>query len=152
MEVCDHNQYALKVDGSGRLTKRYRRFLRSFKPASLAIDNAPLSNFGQSHRQPETSTSSDVGESHEPVIPPLLVPSRSININEEPCPVNVPEIEAPPTPPYTNNTVVNRPPVGNTTVPAMLKRILPFNSDGRREGIVTPEDGGRRTRSRDFNI
>ena len=29
VEVCNHDQYVLKVDGSGRLTKRNRRFLRS---------------------------------------------------------------------------------------------------------------------------
>ena len=152
VEVCNHDQYVLKVDGSGRLTKRNRRFLRSFKPASLAIDNAPLSNTAQAHKRPEIfPVNSDVEERSTPFPPPMLVPSESLDINEEPCPANVPDSEAPPTTPCISNTLANQPPEGEK-VPAMLKRILPFNSQGRCEDTVPPEDGGRRTRRRAFNI
>ena len=34
MEALDHDQYWVKVDGSGRLTLRNRRFLRAFTPAT----------------------------------------------------------------------------------------------------------------------
>ena len=34
VELMGHDQYRVKVDGSGRLTLRNRRFLRSFVPAS----------------------------------------------------------------------------------------------------------------------
>ena len=44
VEIRDHDQYVVKVDGSGRLTKRNRRFLRAFSPASVVIHNAPLSS------------------------------------------------------------------------------------------------------------
>ena len=37
MEDCGHDQYCVKVDGTGRLTRRNRRFLRAFRPATLAI-------------------------------------------------------------------------------------------------------------------
>ena len=37
MEVGHHNQYTVKVDGSGRLTTRNRRFLRKYTPATLDI-------------------------------------------------------------------------------------------------------------------
>ena len=152
VEVCNHDQYVLKVDGSGRLTKRNRRFLRSFKPASLAIDNAPLSNTAQAHKRPEIfPVNSDVEERSTPFPPPMLVPSEPLDINEEPCPANVPDSEAPPTTPCISNTLANQPPEGEK-VPAMLKRILPFNSQGRCEDTVPPEDGGRRTRRRAFNI
>jgi hypothetical protein len=43
VEVLQHDQYLIKVDGSGRVTKRNRRFLRAFKPASTYIENAPPS-------------------------------------------------------------------------------------------------------------
>ena len=38
VETGAHDQYTVKVDGSGRLTKRNRRFLRSFKPASMSVN------------------------------------------------------------------------------------------------------------------
>ena len=37
MEALDHDQYWVKVDGSGRLTLRNRRFLRAFTPATPAF-------------------------------------------------------------------------------------------------------------------
>ena len=37
VEACEHDQYLVRVDGSGRITKRNRRFLRAFKPASASI-------------------------------------------------------------------------------------------------------------------
>ena len=37
MEVGTHDQYTVKIDGSGRLTTRNRRFLRKFTPASPDI-------------------------------------------------------------------------------------------------------------------
>ena len=45
VEVLPHNQYTLKIDGSGRLTKRNRRFLRLYKPASSVVTDSPRSNF-----------------------------------------------------------------------------------------------------------
>ena len=32
VEVCQHDQYAIKIDGSGRITLRNRKFLRKFSP------------------------------------------------------------------------------------------------------------------------
>ena len=34
VEVLPYNKYTIKIDGSGRLTRRNRRFLRLYKPAS----------------------------------------------------------------------------------------------------------------------
>ena len=39
----DHDQYSVKVDGTGRITRRNRRFLRAFKPATLTIERAAVS-------------------------------------------------------------------------------------------------------------
>ena len=38
VEVGTHDQYKVKVDGSGRVTLRNRKFLRHFKPATTDID------------------------------------------------------------------------------------------------------------------
>jgi len=38
MEALDHDQYWVKVDGSGRLTMRNRRFLCAFTPATPAFE------------------------------------------------------------------------------------------------------------------
>ena len=71
-EVRSHDQYVMKVDGSGRLTKRNRRFLRAFTPASTAIDGAPLVSV-PINEIPDTKDIPRTGESenavHEPVIP-----------------------------------------------------------------------------------
>ena len=37
LECLGHDQYRVKVDGSGRLTLRNRRFLRAYKPATPSI-------------------------------------------------------------------------------------------------------------------
>ena len=42
VECNGHDSYTLKVDGTGRVTKRNRRFLRSFQPASTRIPYPPL--------------------------------------------------------------------------------------------------------------
>jgi hypothetical protein len=42
VEVYDHDSYLVKVDGSGRLTKRNRKYLRKFDPASTDILSAPM--------------------------------------------------------------------------------------------------------------
>ena len=41
MEDKSHDKYAVKVDGSGRLTDRNRRYLRAFKPDTQATLPAP---------------------------------------------------------------------------------------------------------------
>lgn len=41
VEVLPHHQYTVKVHGSGRLTRRNRRFLRWFVPASTSITGLP---------------------------------------------------------------------------------------------------------------
>ena len=39
VELHGHDSYTVKVDGTGRLTRRNRRYLRQFKPASIEITN-----------------------------------------------------------------------------------------------------------------
>ena len=44
MEVLDHDQYWVKVDSSGRLTLRNRRFLRAFTPATPTFGPRAIPN------------------------------------------------------------------------------------------------------------
>ena len=43
VEIDPHDQYIIKIDGSGRLTTRNRRFLRYFQPAVMQIQPAATS-------------------------------------------------------------------------------------------------------------
>ena len=61
-EVWPHRKYTVKIDGSGRTSKRNRKFLRLYQPASLSYTN-PL--FLQSNK-PEESIS---------ITPPVSVPT-----------------------------------------------------------------------------
>ena len=43
MDAGQHDQYTVKIDGTGRVTLRNRRFLRKFTPATLDITSDPRS-------------------------------------------------------------------------------------------------------------
>ena len=130
VEVADHDQYIVKVDGSGRLTKRNRKFLRSFKPASMTIESAP-----PTLRQ-ETQVEAEPGQQN--------VPSSSDHV------VTIPEEIESSTP--DAQTLKDSPQTPNTSpsdeqkpkkAHNMLKRLQSYNSDGLKEGIIAPEEGGR---------
>lgn len=53
MESIGHDQYWVKVDGTGRLALRNRRFLRAFQPATPMIDRQPA--VPRSHRPTPTT-------------------------------------------------------------------------------------------------
>ena len=44
VESRGHDQYLVKVDGSGRLTLRNRRFLRAYTPATPSIQQQPTTS------------------------------------------------------------------------------------------------------------
>ena len=64
VETCGHDQYLIRVDGSGRITKRNRQFLRAFKPASSSINqkhsivvkSAPESKVVKENETPSDNT------------------------------------------------------------------------------------------------
>ena len=74
VEVLPHNQYTVKVDGSGCLTTRNRKFIRRFSPQSTAIERAPL-------LRTEMSTPSN---EMAPTIPIQHVPATSNSQNPSP--------------------------------------------------------------------
>ena len=67
VELGNYDQYWVKVDGSGRLTLRNRRFLRKFVPPSLTIGD-PLSH---SH-QPYGLATSDCQRGGCSIMPMLI--------------------------------------------------------------------------------
>ena len=72
MEVLPHNQYTLLVDGSRPLTKRNRKYLRLYTPATVSFRNSnphPYAGLGQS--TPPAITTCD-----------NLTPSTEISIDE----------------------------------------------------------------------
>ena len=136
VEVADHDQYIVKVDGSGRLTKRNRRFLRVFKPASMTIESAPKSYMC------ETPINIEQQQRNVTINP---VPSVTVQdpVDESPTPSNPVSEPSPQTPtmaPKENQSFSVK------KVPAILKRLQPYNSVGLNEGMIAPERGGRSRR------
>ena len=142
VEALQHHQYLVKVDGSGRITKRNRQFLRAFKPASVVVDNAPLHNSGETNDLPINLYNEKVATPHnEPTLtklPEVVVPNVPDDHHWE-IPAQDHEISPALTNDHKQPIMAKSP----AKIPAMLKRILPFNSAGNEETILTPEDGGR---------
>ena len=156
VDSAEHDQYVVKVDGSGRLTKRNRRFLRAFKPASLAIENTPLKDNWVANEN-RTNNPEILGDFEPSSTPPK--PFAEVMTSKPPVVStgSIPEMENPPPsmPDYqASKPTTPRPPPDNEpstnarNVPAMLKRILPHNSDGLKEGLIDPENGGRHSSRR----
>ena len=85
MEVGDHDQHIVKVDGSGRLTLRNRRFLRKFIPVTTDIYKHPLP-FCPTQTVPDVTTT-----------PRLPVPPHTPLATAETSLSNPPTIDVPPT-------------------------------------------------------
>ena len=92
VEALGHDKYHVKVDGSGRLTMRNRKFLRSFIPASTEITRTP----------PPTAAHDPPGmHAIDPPLPAQLVapttPSKAPPLASPPMILNTPPpLPAPP--------------------------------------------------------
>lgn len=86
VEVLNNDQYGIKVDGTGRVTRRNRRFLRAYKPATVAITPRPVSSTACPARatfkgvQPDAAVTPDPPvpdplPDQQPVLPATSVPS-----------------------------------------------------------------------------
>ena len=64
IDVKPHNQYLVKVNGSGRVTVRNRRFLRKFTPAAMTVNQQPLQTT-TANNVPSDSTSRDDSTNRE---------------------------------------------------------------------------------------
>ena len=82
VQVNDNNQYIVKVDGSGRLTLRNRKFLRKFQP--LVTNN----NLNYHPLQPVRDLTETAKPSHfvtNPVSPDKSNSRQLTNISTKPC-------------------------------------------------------------------
>ena len=145
VETGDHEQYMVKIDGSGRITRRNRQFLRSFKPASMVIEKAPTGQSWEPTCGGETEPSAGDQTQHPapPSPPPLIRPDHDVVNPAEPYPWNEGD----------TNMQASEPPIVNDQDPPRapkiaraLKRLLPHNAEGLTEGIIPQADGGRRSR------
>ena len=156
VEVSDNNQYTIKIDGSGRVTKRNRRFLRELKPAAMKVGNSlgepmePLFHDNSESKSKEVEIKEDQ-ERPVQVNPPLLFEEQNHDFGE---PSNDENPLAMETLPKESNVSLSRDEslqtehtdIRSQKIPAALKRLLPHNAAGQKEHMVAPEDGGRQTR------
>ena len=111
--IKDNDQYLIRVDGTGRLTLRNRRFLRRFEMRPATIDGAVANRYqgpasvlpntvgdGGSTRRASFNTEGNKGNSdHVPTGSDYEIPEASKN--QQPMPV----VTNPPTDPETSNSL-----------------------------------------------
>ena len=114
MESPGHDQYLVKVDGSGRLTLRNRRFLRAYTPATPSITQQPTApslprcTTEQQHQPPRCLADSSLLSSMPPLhsqempIPSPIPPAPCDRATDAPPPPDIagptPAGDTPPTP------------------------------------------------------
>ena len=151
VEARPHDQYVIKVDGSGRLTTRNRRFLRTFRTASAQIERAPLTGVPSGALLLEEIPAPDLRAGSATKPPPEGIPSpgpREVSVAEPPAeeilapeeflapePVDVPVAGTPP--------LTEKPTPHAVRVPAALRRLQDFNLQGLEEAIKPSGAGGR---------
>lgn len=108
IEVLDNRQYRIRVDGSGRVTVRNRRFIRRI---NVPVKTLPIPSAGT----PVMVSNSSLSPNASPFTPP----NTSASIPHNP----------------SANTVIhsNRPGTSPKKIPKALLRILPYNNAGFRE-------------------
>ena len=138
VEVGQNDQYSVKIDGSGRVTVRNRRFLRKFKPATTEIQPAPSRNIPY-------NTSSEAFQVPEPPLPDIDYQPEHPQVIEHPTPepeARTPMLE-PQTPQLADDPTLAKIP---TKIPAALKRLMAHNNEGLSERVRTTQEGGRKSR------
>ena len=109
IEVLDHDQYRIKMDGSGRPSLRNRRFLKSIapfnSPLQQSFDLAPP----QGRDQPLVQTADDNQHLHE---------EEADHLAEQVLPTNQSTGPSDPVLPRPDPTTPSAPPTQPTSVPA----------------------------------
>ena len=135
VEVRQFDQYVVRVDGSGRVTLRNRKFLRKYMPvlprAPLAMAPGPAAVL-----IPPAKVATPASRS--PVMPPSTKPhpphtDPSDTADDSPgLPAPPPVIQTPP--PLTNfHPDSPRRPAAAGPVPRALRALLPHNAPGHKE-------------------
>ena len=156
-DVLPHDKYVVKVDGSGRMTTRNRKFLRSIQPASTTIQPAPS----------PLSLESDQNTCGPAPVHDFLLPSETDHNTPSPIPIvdyQAEEHESLDQPLPLNNVPLdqNKDTVSNDSIKGFektaskvsraSKRLLPFNQEGLKESTETLNLQGRKLRNRIVDI
>ena len=166
IEIRQFDQYVIRVDGSGRVTLRNRKFLRKFIPI---ISREPLTTLPGINTPTTTQIPSERQLHKEPVINQPLLPTSTtiIRPNAEqsaPAPISPPRTNpndsrlensvADPAPPTLDTPSNSEPTVSQPEqcakppkkVPLELRNLLSYNAPGLREEPVTFSQNSRITR------
>ena len=119
MEEGQHDQYTVKVDGTGRVTLRNRRFLRKFTPVTTTIAHKP---------QPQVQTVPTLSNQQRITADPSehLTPTALQPINHPDYATDTPDIpleRAAPSPPQADPTGTD-PPVTQANTPVPEPRVM----------------------------
>ena len=150
VEVRQFDQYVIRVDGSGRVTLRNRKFLRKYSPVVprfplVALPDPPPRSPHLSHRTDPPTT---------PKAEPRIVPQQPVDPPTANLPLPVSEDTSRDTskPTETKESAATPPP--KQTIPRALRNLLPFNAPGLKESPDTQptcsrsaRQAGRQTRS-----
>ncbi len=167
-EVLQHDQYLVKVDGSGRVTRRNRRFLRAFKTASTVIERAPPSDIPIAAEQAPAAIPVAPLTPIAALCPPVVPRSPDVSVKPSLITPGLPDPPSTlaqhepagsfPLQPIRGNVslrpdepTAHRAALPPTVIPAALKRLLSHNTAGLQEATVVPEDSGR-LRRRAMNL
>ena len=150
IEVRQFHQYVVRVDGSGRVTLRNRRFLRKYTPA---VERRPVTSLPSLPRTPASGPAPAAPQpaTSAPLVPPDLhgPPSASSSPGQEGAPSASPSPLLSPPPHATPPAPVNPPAQAELPAPAasttpqpkmarMLARLQPHNNPGNAEASSRP--------------
>ena len=124
VEVRDHDQYVVKVDGSGRMTLRNRKFLKKITPYTLTKHFKPSDN--PIPRPEPRPTTTETPTATEPTTPPVTrVPEQPSIVNPEPVVAETPSPSPPPSPTPTPVTTAPEQPRRSSRVSRAPDRLQP---------------------------
>ena len=109
IEVLDHDQYRIKMDGSGRPSLRNRRFLKSITPFNSPLQQSVDLTPPQGRDQPLVQTAADDQHLHE---------EEASHLAEQVLPTNQSTGPSDPVLPRPDPTTPSAPPTQPTSVPA----------------------------------
>ena len=137
-EVWPHRKYTVKIDGSGRTTKRNRKFFRLYKPISLSHTN-PLFFQGS---KPEDSTVvappidlHETAETSTGTKPDIFVPDSHTPIAAQP---DTPVVSEEVSDEIVDQASAEDPVERTAKMPLALRRLKTYNNPGLRDPIAPP--------------
>ena len=133
MEVLPYQQYAVKMDGSRKLTTRNRKFLRAYVPASVTTKSQPITTDLERGFTPfDASLPNKVDE------PDILDDGSRRNISQDEGSGHVTNMT--PTPDCGEVSGSLDPPTSSASkrMPRALSGLQDYNAPGRKEGMKNP--------------